>query len=120
MTNIHDEIRAYLEAHCDSTYRAFQIKLIPNIDPATITGVRTPDLRKLAKKLAQHDEVNKFLSNTPHTLFEENQLHAFIIAETRDYDTLVARIQAFLPFVNNWATCDQLSPKGLAPILQQR
>lgn len=119
MTTIQEEIAQYLTAHCDVQYQAFQSKLIPSIDPATMIGVRTPDLRKLAKSLAKRDDVNDFLAALPHRLFDENQVHAFIISSERDYDTLVAHIETFLPYIDNWATCDQLSPKNLAQCPQR-
>lgn len=98
----------------DEGYRAFQAKLIPTVDSERIVGVRTPDLRKLAKRLAAREDVETFLESLPHRLFEENQLHAFIVSATKDYDAAMRRLEAFLPFVDNWATCDQMSVKVLA------
>ncbi len=95
----------------DKKYRNFQAKLIPNIDPETVIGIRTPELRKLAKDMAKEPGTDKFLAELPHRWFDENQLHAFIISLTKDYDTCIAQVERFLPFVDNWATCDQLSPK---------
>lgn len=111
---IHEEIEVFLASHADEGYRAFQAKLIPNIDPGSIVGVRTPDLRKFAKTLARRDDAGEFLAVLPHRTFEEAQLHSFAIAQERDFDQLVAQIERFLPFVDNWATCDQLSCRGLA------
>lgn len=111
---IHEEIEVFLSSHADEGYRAFQAKLIPNIDPGSIVGVRTPDLRKFAKTLARRDDAGEFLAVLPHRTFEEAQLHSFAIAQERDFDQLVAEIERFLPFVDNWATCDQLSCRGLA------
>lgn len=96
----------------DTKYRDFQGKLIPTVDPNTIIGVRTPDLRTLAKELAKQKDIGAFLDTLPHTYFDENQLHAFILSELKDYDQCIARVNAFLPNVDNWATCDQLSPKA--------
>lgn len=112
--SIHEEIEVFLASHADEGYRAFQAKLIPNIDAATIVGVRTPDLRKFAKGLARRGDAGEFLAALPHGTFEENQLHSFVIARERDFDRLVGAIENFLPFVDNWATCDQLSCRGLA------
>ena len=95
----------------DIKYRDFQAKLIPNRDPETMIGIRTPELRKLAKEMAKEPDVNKFLEALPHRWFDENQLHAFIISLTKDYDTCIAQVERFLPYIDNWATCDQLSPK---------
>lgn len=111
---IQEEVGAFLASHADEGYRAFQAKLIPNIDADTIVGVRTPDLRRFAKALAQRGDAGEFLAALPHDTFEENQLHSFIIAQERDFDRLVGQIECFLPFVDNWATCDQLSCRGLA------
>ncbi|MEY8313682.1 DNA alkylation repair protein [Adlercreutzia muris] len=111
---IQEDIEAFLTSHADEGYRAFQAKLIPNIDAATIVGVRTPDLRKFAKGLARRGDAGEFLAALPHGTFEENQLHSFVIARERDFDRLVGAIENFLPLVDNWATCDQLSCRGLA------
>ena len=111
---IHEDIAAFLASHADEGYRAFQAKLIPNIDAATIVGVRTPELRKFAKGLARREDAGEFLAALPHGAFEENQLHSFVIAQERDFGKLVGEIERFLPFADNWATCDQLSCRGLA------
>lgn len=95
----------------DEKYAAFQGKLIPNIPQKNYVGVRTPALRALAKKLRKEDGASKFLESLPHRYFDENQLHAFIISEEKDYDLCLKQVEEFLPFVDNWATCDQLSPK---------
>lgn len=86
-----------------------QIRLIPDVDPAQILGVRTPVLREMAKHLP-----DGFLDALPHFYFEENQLHAFAIERIRDFGECLARVNAFLPFVDNWATCDQMTPKAFA------
>ena len=95
----------------DTEYRDFQVKLIPNIDPDTMIGVRTPELRALAKRLAGETDISGFIDDLPHEYFDENQLHAFILSEEKSFESCVAQIEKFLPFVDNWATCDQLSPK---------
>lgn len=95
----------------DIKYRDFQTRLIPGMDPETAIGVRTPELRKLAKSMAKEADVEEFLRDLPHKYFDENQLHAFIISEFKDYDRCLKEVDAFLPYVDNWATCDQLSPK---------
>lgn len=107
------DIMKELLAMQDVSYRDFQRKLIPDIDPDTIIGVRTPQLRALAKRLAGTEEAAAFLSSLPHDMFEENQLHAFLIAEEKAFDKSLALVEKFLPYVDNWATCDQLSPKAL-------
>ena len=95
----------------DQKYRDFQAKLIPGISPDCVVGVRTPQLRKYAKELVKSENITDFLRNLPHRYFDENQLHAFIISEIKDYDTCIKETEKFLPYVDNWATCDQLSPK---------
>lgn len=94
----------------DTSYAEFQKKLIPDTKYEVI-GVRTPDLRKLAKELSGTAEAEEFLKILPHRYFDENQLHAFIISLTKDFDKCLKQVNAFLLFVDNWATCDQLSPK---------
>ena len=94
----------------DKKYRDFQVKLIPTVSPDDIIGVRTPELKKLAKELVKNSNIS-FLDNLPHKYFDENQLHAFIISELKNYDECINYINKFLPYVNNWATCDQMSPK---------
>ena len=108
---ILDEIRARLFAEQDIPYRDFQSKLIPGIDPESMIGVRTPALRKLAKEYVRREETAAFLEELPHRYFDENQLHAFIISEMKDYERCIALTEAFLPYIDNWATSDQLSPK---------
>lgn len=92
-------------------YQQFQAKLIPNIDAETIIGVRTPDLRKLARQMP---EKQVLLNALPHKYFEENQIHALILNEEKDFDHAVTAVEAFLPYIDNWATCDQLRPKVFA------
>lgn len=108
---ILDEIREELFANQDSAYRDFQAKLIPTLENGTMIGVRTPKLRKMAKQYAKHEDISSFLDALPHTYFDENQLHAFIISERKDFAQCMAELIRFLPFIDNWATCDQLSPK---------
>lgn len=108
---IDNEIRNDLFAFQDKAYRDFQIKLIPNVNPETVIGVRTPELRKYAKQVGKRSDVGEFLNGLPHKYFEENQLHAFVISEIKDFGECVNEVCRFLPFVDNWATCDQLSPK---------
>lgn len=92
----------------DADYRAFQQKLIPNIAPETIIGVRTPELRRMAREV---EDPERFLNSLPHDYFEENQIHAFLLEQEKDFDTAIRKVEQFLPYVDNWATCDQLRPK---------
>lgn len=105
------EIREKLLALQDREYRDFQAKLIPTVDPKRIIGTRTPQLRALAKELLKTYDCSLFLDDLPHKYFDEDQLHAFILSGMKDYDECMDRLDKFLPYVNNWATCDQMSPK---------
>ncbi len=107
MNNISEEL---FKLH-DKKYKDFQAKLIPTINSNTIIGVRTPELRSYAKELIKSGNYLSFLSDLPHKYFDENQLHAFIISQIKDYDECIKYINKFLPYVDNWATCDQMSPK---------
>ncbi|MBR4404393.1 MAG: DNA alkylation repair protein [Clostridiales bacterium] len=95
----------------DKGYRDMQITIIPSVKPESIIGVRTPQLRALAKELSKRDDVSDFLNELPHKYFEENQLHAFILSGMKDADEVIKLVDRFLPYVDNWATCDQMSPK---------
>lgn len=98
----------------DSGYREFQARLMPTVDRARIIGVRTPILRKMAKDLAKKPETEIFLSELPHQYYDEYNLHGFIISECRDYAKAISYVDALLPYVDNWATCDLLSPRAFA------
>lgn len=98
----------------DETYQAFQSKLMPTVSPETIIGVRTPLLRKLAKELSGTDLAEAFLNSLPHGYYEENNLHAFLMENIRDYDRALAETEKFLPYIDNWATCDCFCPKVFA------
>ena len=106
------EIRQALFLMKDEAYREFQAKLIPTIAPETIIGIRTPELRAYAKQLIKQGDADEFLAALPHEYFDENQLHAFILSELKDFERCIAEVGRFLPYVDNWATCDQLSPKA--------
>lgn len=108
---ITEEIKKKLHELQDEQYRDFQAKLIPTVDPERVIGVRTPELRKYAKELVKRPDIGGFLSDLPHKFFDEDQLHAFIVSEMKDYEACIEEISIFLPYVNNWATCDQMSPK---------
>ena len=108
------EIREELFRLRDAAYRDFQIKLIPTVMPDAVIGVRTPELRRFAKQLMKREEAALFLDAMPHGYFDENQLHAFLVSEIKDYGQCVAQVNRFLPYIDNWATCDQLSPRVFA------
>ncbi|MBR3866497.1 MAG: DNA alkylation repair protein, partial [Butyricicoccus sp.] len=95
----------------DLKYRDFHSKLMPTVDPACIIGVRTPQLRKFAKAFAKSDAAEIFLKDLPHRYYEENNLHGFLIECMQDFDEVIAALNAFLPYVDNWATCDLMRPK---------
>jgi 3-methyladenine DNA glycosylase AlkD len=99
-----------LQSLQDTGYRDFQSGLIPTADKSFFIGVRTPALRALAHELARDPDTARFLDDLPHRYFDENQLHAFLISEIRDFSSARAAVDRFLPYVDNWATCDQLSP----------
>lgn len=107
-----EKIREILRENSDGEYRLFQAKLMPGVDLERIIGVRTPVLRKLAKELAKEPDIELFLNDIPHKTYDENNLHGFIISECKDYEKSVKYVDAILPYVDNWATCDLLSPKA--------
>lgn len=104
-------IRERLLSLQDLPYREFSARLIPTVPPERIIGVRTPQLRALAKELRNSPEAEQFLKELPHEYHEENCLHAFLTERIKNYADCVAAVNAFLPYVDNWATCDSLSPK---------
>lgn len=95
----------------DLEYKDFNSKLIPTVNPETVIGVRTPELRKFAVAFAKSGAATEFLRALPHTYFEENNLHAFIIETIKDYDKCMNESERFLPYVDNWETCDLFAPK---------
>lgn len=115
-TNTRSFIQKQLFDLQDKEYKAFHSKLMPTIHPDVIIGVRTPALRKLAKTLLKTNatDIKEFMSDLPHTYYEENNLHAFCIEGIRDYAECIKALDVFLPFVDNWATCDCMAPKILA------
>lgn len=107
-------IQEKLFALQDTTYQRFQQRLLPTVQADLIIGVRTPTVRSFAKELFGTAEAEKFMQELPHTFFEENNLHAFLIERIKDFDSAVDAIDRFLPYVDNWATCDSMSPKALS------
>lgn len=98
----------------DPGYRDFHSKLVPNISKETIIGIRTPVLRKFVKEYKKEPEAEEFLKTLPHHYYDENVLHGFLISELKDYETCVQALDEFLPYVDNWAVCDGISPKVFA------
>ena len=105
------KIQRYLFENQDIKYRDFQAKLMPTVDRDTFIGVRTPLLRAYAKEVAKSESKDAFLAELPHRYFDEYQLHAFIISLEKDFTRCIEEVERLLPFIDNWATCDQLSPK---------
>ena len=95
----------------DVDYREFQAKLVPNTPPEAIIGVRTPDLRRIARELFDSDGRDAFLHDLPHRYYEENLIHFFVIAMIKDFDLCVRETEAFLPYVDCWPVSDQATPK---------
>ncbi len=105
------EIIDLLMERKDMGYADFHRKLIPTVPPDRVIGVRTPELRKLAKQIGKQEYAGDFLKELPHFYYEENQLHSFLISDMKDFDVCIGKLEEFLPYVDNWATCDQMSPK---------
>ncbi|MBR5383670.1 MAG: DNA alkylation repair protein [Clostridia bacterium] len=103
-----------LAACSDEEYRDFQSRSVPNIPKETILGVRTPDMRKIAKEINGTEEAKAFLKQLPHQYYEENLVHFFLIAMIRDFDECAKAVETFLPYVDCWPVCDQSSPKVFA------
>ena len=95
----------------DENYALFQAKLTPNIPPEKFIGVRVPECRRLAKTLSKESDISSFLDSLPHSYYDENILHALLISEIKDYDKCIYELERFLPYVDNWAVCDIISPK---------
>lgn len=109
--NICETIKKELFSMQDNGYRDFQSKLIPNIDKDRVIGVRIPHARKYAVQIADNPDIEIFLNSLPHFYYEENNLHAFIIERIKDYDACISAVEKFLPYIDNWSTCDSIKPK---------
>lgn len=108
------EIQTRLFALQDEGFKAFNSKLMPTVAPETVIGVRTPALRALAKELRGTETAEEFMLSLPHEYFEENALHGFLIERIGDYAACLRELERYLPYIDNWANCDQLSPKVFA------
>ncbi len=106
-----DYIKKQLFEMQDLKYRDFHSKLMPTVDKEKVIGIRTPELRKFAKKISKTEYKIEFMKNLPHEYYEENNLHAFLIEEIKDYCLCIAELNRFLPYVDNWATCDMMRPE---------
>ena len=107
------ELQEQLFALQDLRYREFHSKLIPGIPKEEIIGIRTPVLRKFARKFAKNyrEQADAFLKELPHTYYEENNLHMMLLTQIKDYEECLSKVKEFLPYINNWATCDYPTPK---------
>ena len=105
-----EAIREQLLSMQDRQYRDFTAKLVPNMDAAQILGVRFPEIKRIGKTLRREGEAEAFLAALPHFYLEENHLHAVLLSEMKDPEALFGALEAFLPYVDNWATCDTLRP----------
>ena len=111
MGNIKERIRKELFELQDLKYRDFSAMLMPTVDKETVIGVRTPELRKLSKVMAKDCEICQFMSTLPHEYYEENNLQGMIIEQEKDFERCISLLDEFLPYVDNWSTCDLISPK---------
>lgn len=109
---MRDTIQAKLFALQDLEYQKFHSKLMPNVAPSLVIGVRVPTLRKLAKELKNTPQAATFLKELPHTYYEENNLHGLLICAYSDLQETLDALNQFLPYVDNWATCDLMHPKA--------
>lgn len=107
------EIQKWLFLNQDIGYKVFHSKLIPNVDAERIVGVRIPCLRKYANSFSENER-DSFLRELPHFYYEENNIHAFLIERIKDHERVLFELDRFLPFVDNWATCDSMRPKALS------
>ena len=117
--HITKKILSDLFALQDMEYKVFHSKLMPTVDPETVIGIRTPVLRRFAREFAKAEDASAFMETLPHKYYEENNLHAFLIETIGDFEKTVKALDLFLPYVNNWATCDMMSPKILAKKKEQ-
>ncbi len=108
-----ENIQVNLFSLRDEKYRLFNAKLLPTLPFEKVIGVRTPVIKALAKELSGTEEGENFLKDLPHEYFEENNLHAFLIERITDPERCMEELEKFLPYVDNWATCDQMSPKAI-------
>lgn len=106
-----EEIQKHLFELQDMAYRDFHSRLMPDIDKETVIGIRVPVLRKYAKSIAGTELSEMFIKELPHCYYEENNLHMMLITGIKDYDICISEIERFLPYIDNWATCDFPAPK---------
>lgn len=108
---LSERVREHLFSMQDLEYRAFHSRLMPTIDTEKVIGVRVPELRKFAKQFAKEADAEEFLKILPHRYYEEDNLHAFLLEQIENFPDTLAQVDRFLPYIDNWATCDMLHPK---------
>ena len=113
------DLQQQLFALQDKTYREFHSKLMPDTDKETVIGIRIPVLRKFAREFARRLEAREFLQQLPHQYYEENNLHMMLIIAEKDYEKCLAEVERFVPYIDNWATCDMPAPKCFAQHKQE-
>ena len=113
------DLQQQLFALQDKTYREFHSKLMPDTDKETVIGIRIPVLRKFAREFARRPEAREFLQQLPHQYYEENNLHMMLIIAEKDYEKCLAEVERFVPYIDNWATCDMPAPKCFAKHKQE-
>ncbi|MCQ2506557.1 MAG: DNA alkylation repair protein [Lachnospiraceae bacterium] len=110
--SIVDEVQQELLKMEDCEYKTFSSNLMPGVDFEKVIGIRIPKLRKYAKELVKREDIDDFLLTLPHKYHEENNIHAFILEQCRDFDKTIGMLNSFLPYVDNWSTCDSMKPKA--------
>lgn len=111
MSDVEKRVQERLFSMQDVKYREFHTRLMPTVDASKVIGVRTPELRAYAREFAKTPDAEVFLQILPHQYYEENNLHAFLVEGKKDYASCMEALQRFLPYVDNWATCDLMAPK---------
>ncbi len=106
------DIQKKLFALQDQKYKVFNSRLVPNVDIKRQIGVRAPDIKQLAKKIKETDEAREFMMSLPHEYFEENNLHGYLLDTIKNFDECLLETEKFLPYIDNWATCDIISPSA--------
>ncbi|MBR2199118.1 MAG: DNA alkylation repair protein [Fibrobacter sp.] len=119
-SSVESRIQEALFNAQDLKFKAFHCRLIPTIPADTVIGVRTPDLKLIAKNFSADPNIDKFLNRLPHRYYDENQVHSFILSGIKDFDECLRQVENFLPFVDNWATCDQMRAKVLGNTAEHR
>lgn len=119
-SSVEGRIQEALFKAQDLKFKAFHSRLIPTIPADTVIGVRTPDLKFIAKKFSADPNIGRFLDKLPHRYYDENQVHSFILSGIKDFDECIVQVERFLPYVDNWAICDQLRPKVLGNTAEHR